>query len=85
MPMSAIQVKNVPEDLHAAARERAEQMGMSLADYVLVLLRRDLALPSRGEWFVRVERRSATNGIDAAEAVRRGRRERDEQLAPRRR
>lgn len=85
MPMSAIQVKNVPEDLHAAARERAEQMGMSLADYVLVLLRRDLAVPSRGEWFVRVERRSATHGTDAAEAVRRGRRERDEQLAPRRR
>jgi plasmid stability protein len=84
MLMSAIQVKNVPEDLHAAARERAEAMGMSLADYVLTLLRRDLAVPSRGEWFVRVGHRSATLGLDAAEAVRQAREERDEHLAHRR-
>lgn len=85
MLMSAIQVKNVPEDLHAAARERAGQMGMTLTDYVILLLRRDLAAPSRGEWFVRIERRSPVTGLDTAEALRRTRKERDEQMAPRRR
>ena len=35
--MGAIQVKDVPEELHEALRRRAIQEGMSLADYVLDL------------------------------------------------
>jgi predicted nucleic acid-binding protein len=45
MPMGAIQVKEVPEELHEALRRRAVQEGMTLADYVLDLIRRDLGLP----------------------------------------
>lgn len=46
-----------------------------------LLLWHDLAAPSRGEWFVRIERRSPVTGLDTAEALRRTRKERDEQMA----
>ena len=48
MPMGAIQVKDVPEELHEALRRRAIQEGMTLADYVLDLIRRDSACPAAG-------------------------------------
>ena len=83
MPMGAIQVKDVPEELHEALRRRAVQEGMTLADYVLDLIRRDLGLPSRREWLerlaasepVKLERGAVTEALHAARA------ERDDQLA----
>jgi hypothetical protein len=48
--MGAIQVKNVPEDLHEALRRRAAEEGMDLQDYLLRLIRRELALPSQHQW-----------------------------------
>jgi hypothetical protein len=48
MPMGAIQVKDVPEELHEALRRRAIQEGMTMADDGLDLIRRDLGLPSPG-------------------------------------
>ena len=59
--MGAIQVKDVPEDLHEALRRRALEQGMTLADYVLDLIRRDLGLPSRREWFERLATREPVN------------------------
>jgi antitoxin FitA len=55
--MSFIQVKNVPDDLHEAVRRRAAIEGMTVSAYVLDLLRRDLALPSRQEWMARLATR----------------------------
>jgi antitoxin FitA len=83
MPMGAIQVKDVPEELHAALRRRATQEGMSLADYVLDLIRRDLGLPSRREWFERLATREPVNlrPGEAAEALHAARAEREAQLA----
>jgi antitoxin FitA len=66
MPMGAIQVKDVPEELHEALRRRAVQEGMSMADYVLDLIRRDLGLPSRREW---LERLAASEPVDLAPGV----------------
>jgi antitoxin FitA len=48
--MGAIQVKNVPADLHEALRRRAADEGMDLQDYVLMLIRRDLRRPTMREW-----------------------------------
>jgi plasmid stability protein len=83
MPMGAIQVKDVPEELHAALRRRATQEGMSLADYVLDLIRRDLGLPSRREWFERLATRGPVNlrPGEAATALHAARAEREAQLA----
>lgn len=78
--MGAIQVKNVPDHLHDRLRDRAEAEGLTIGNYVLQVIERDLALPSRREWFERLHAREPVEGIDAAELIREGRREREEQL-----
>jgi plasmid stability protein len=82
MPMGAIQVKGVPEELHRALRRRAIEEGMSLADYVLDLIRRDLGLPSRREWFERLATREPVDlgPNDVVEAIHASRAERDAQI-----
>ena len=80
MPMGAIQVKDVPEELHEALRRRATQEGMTLADYVLDLIRRDLGLPSRREWLERLATREPVEGGDIAAEIRAARAERDAQI-----
>jgi antitoxin FitA len=81
--MGAIQVKDVPEELHEALRRRAIQEGMTMADYVLDLIRRDLGLPSRREWLERLATREPVDlGPDAVvEALHAARAERDAQIA----
>ncbi len=78
--VSAIQVKNVPEDLHERLRERAEAEGMTIGQYVMRVIEHDLALPSRREWFESLRELEPVEGVDAPEAVRQGRGEREEQL-----
>ena len=48
--MSAIQVKDVPQEIHAQARARAEELGCSLGEYVLSAIRKDLRIPLRAHW-----------------------------------
>jgi hypothetical protein len=52
--MSSVQVKNVDEETHQLLRERATAMGMTLGEYVLELIRKDLRRPSRAEWLTRL-------------------------------
>ena len=75
-------MKDVPEELHEALRRRAIQEGMTMADYVLDLIRRDLGLPSRREWFERLATRAPVNlrPGEAAEEIRAARAERDAQI-----
>jgi antitoxin FitA len=80
--MGALQVKDVPEELHEALRRRAVQEGMTMADYVLDLIRRDLGLPSRREWLERLATREPVD-IDRetiVEALHAARAERDAQI-----
>ncbi len=78
--VSAIQVKNVSEDLHERLRERAETEGMTIGQYVMRVIEHDLALPSRREWFESLRELEPVEVLDAPEAVRQGREEREEQL-----
>ncbi|HJT99960.1 MAG TPA: hypothetical protein VJ966_02000 [Actinomycetes bacterium] len=80
--MGAIQVKDVPQELHEALRRRALEQGMTMADYVLDLIRRDLGLPSRREWFERLATREPVNlrPGEAAEIIRAERAEREAQI-----
>ncbi|MDP8969564.1 MAG: hypothetical protein M3N52_03505 [Actinomycetota bacterium] len=55
--MGNLQVKNIPEDVHAELRRRAAQAGMTVRDYVLGLIRRDQSMPSRQDWVASVRRR----------------------------
>jgi antitoxin FitA len=73
MLMSAIQVKGVPEPLHAELRRRAEEEGMSLSEYVLDVLRRDLTVPGQRQWLERLGSREpvrTTGVLDALDAAR---------------
>jgi plasmid stability protein len=81
--MSAIQVKDVPADLHERLRERARAEGRSLSDYVLYVLERDLALPTTREWLKELKRSDSVTDVsreDILEALHKGREERDEQI-----
>ena len=48
--MSNVQVKNLNPGIHDQLRERAVAAGLTISDYVLELIRRDLRLPSRKQW-----------------------------------
>lgn len=75
--MGNIQVKNVPEDLHEQVRRRAAAEGTTLRDYVLGLIRRDLALPSKAEWFAQLATRPTEDVGPAAEVIAEERAKRD--------
>ncbi len=81
--MSAIQVKDVPLELHERLRARARAEGRSLSDYVLYVLERDLAMPTAREWLDRVKRGQPVTGVsreDILESIQQGRKERDERI-----
>jgi plasmid stability protein len=80
--VSAIQVKNVPELLHRRLRERAQNEGRSLSEYILEILERDLATPSTREWLSRLKEDPAVDiePGEIARLIQEGRAERDEQI-----
>ncbi len=84
--MSAIQVKNVPLELHDRLRARARLEGRNLSDYVLDVLRRDLRVPSTVEWLERLEQDEPVSTIssqDVSDTIHEARTERDEQIVGR--
>jgi plasmid stability protein len=81
--MSAIQIKNVPPELHERLRERARREGRNLSEYALDVLERDLALPTTREWLARLREDEPVPCITSEEIVsliHEGRAERDEQI-----
>lgn len=81
--VSAIQIKNVPPELHEQLRERARREGRNLSEYALGVLERDLAVPTTREWLERLRQDEPVQGIGSDEVVsviHEGRAERDEQI-----
>ena len=73
--MPHLQVKNVPEDVYAALRERASAARSTVRDYVLDLVEEDLARPSVTSWLDEVRasrparvpgRRAIADALDGA-------------------
>jgi hypothetical protein len=84
--VSIIQVKNVPPEVHAELRRRADQEGLTIRDYVLKLIEKDQRLPSKQDWLDRVaELEPIKVSRSAAEMVREGREERDREQGARER
>lgn len=80
--MAAIQVKDVPEDLHEELRRRAAARGVTLGQYLLELIRRDLRRPRLLEWaesHPTIEERTG-RAPDVVEALRQAREERDAEM-----
>jgi antitoxin FitA len=80
--MKHLQVKNVRPDLHEAVRKRAAEEGMTMSEYVIDLLRRDLTLPSQRQWLACLGARSpVATGDEIVPALDAVRQARDEELA----
>ncbi len=77
--MSFIQIKNVPQNLHDAVRRRAAEEGVTMSEYVLELLEKELALPSRRQWRTQLASRQAV-AVIAAEELDAVRQERGDEL-----
>jgi plasmid stability protein len=79
--MGAIQIKNVPEELHEAIRSRAAEEGKTVSAYVLDLIRHDLEVPTMRAWLARLGNREPVRPFDSAAAVQDMRAEWDRELA----
>ncbi|MDP9444870.1 MAG: hypothetical protein M3P83_11215 [Actinomycetota bacterium] len=68
--MATLQVKNLPDDVHAALRQRARQEGTTVSELVTRMLRREVALPSMTEWLADVQgRRGGGLDVDVTELL----------------
>jgi plasmid stability protein len=56
--MPSIQIKDVPEDVHATLRRRAAASGKSLQEYLLARLADEARAPTLEEILDRIEERS---------------------------
>jgi hypothetical protein len=75
--MAAIQVKDVPADLHRRLRERAAADRVTLSTYVLRVLERDAGRPSTREWLATLADREPVREVDVAGALAGARSDRD--------
>ena len=76
MLMANLQIRNMPDDLHARIAERAREQGITMSEYALRLLRADLARPSIASWVEQVRAGSASQprvDVDAALEIERAR------------
>ena len=72
--MKMLQVRNIPEDLHRALKERAAREGTTMSDLVLRELPRLAHRPSPEEVMERIRRRSPVRAGDRpADTIRRDR------------
>ncbi|MDZ7674547.1 MAG: hypothetical protein U5K30_05715 [Acidimicrobiales bacterium] len=68
--MPSIQVKDVPDEVHATLRRRAAAAGMSLQEYLLDRLKEDASTPTLDEVLDRAGGRAGGQAtIDAAVAA----------------
>ncbi|MFV0373931.1 FitA-like ribbon-helix-helix domain-containing protein [Microbacterium sp.] len=62
--MSTLQVRNLPDELHARLGERAQRLGMSRSEYVTRVLRDDLMRPLIDDWAASVRVSGPARPID---------------------
>jgi antitoxin FitA len=67
--MKTIQVRNVPDELHRALKERAAREGTTMSDLILVQLPRVAHKPSPEQLLARISRRAGVTGRPAADLI----------------
>ncbi len=68
--MPSIQVKHVPDDVHATLRRRAAAAGQSLQEYLRSKLIHDARHPTNAELFDRIDARRGAQEVSADEVTR---------------
>lgn len=77
--MGNLQIKNLPDQLHAELRRRARRRGVSMRDYVLALIERDQRRQSTSEWLDEIAVDPPVDLVpDVAKTIRRARGDRDD-------
>lgn len=71
-----IQIRNVPADLHRKAKSRAALAGMTLSDYALRALEREVSAPTMAEIAARIRLLEPVEADPSAAAVLRAERDR---------
>lgn len=80
--MKTVQIRNVPDDVHAALRARAALAGVSLSDYALAELERVARRPEVSDVLRRASSRAGgATTRDIVSAVRDGRQRGDASTA----
>jgi plasmid stability protein len=67
--MKLLQVRNIPDDLHRALKERAAREGTTMSDLVLRELPRLAHKPSPQQVLARIRSGSPVGGAPAAELI----------------
>lgn len=76
--MANLQVKNIPDPLHQRLRRYVRKHDLTLSDFVLEAIKREL---SRSEWLEHLSKRPMTDlGISAAALLEQERHQRDGEL-----
>lgn len=75
--VAAIQVRDVPAELHRRLRQRAAADRVTLSTYVLRVLERDASKPSTREWFDQLASREPVREVDVTGALEGSRTDRD--------
>ncbi|MBC7593404.1 MAG: hypothetical protein H7288_05620 [Kineosporiaceae bacterium] len=76
--MVNVQVKRVPDELHMALKKRASDLGISLNDLLLEMLKRELSRPPIEQWIAEVRSLGIHKQIDVEKLMDDVRDERDE-------
>jgi antitoxin FitA len=71
--MKMLQVRNIPDELHRALKERAAREGTTMSELVLRELPRLAYDPSPAQVLARIREREPVGGPRAAELIRRER------------
>lgn len=68
--MSTLQVKNLPDELHAELIARARAERITLSEFVTRTLRKELARPSLDAWIESIDKREGKKlDIDSGELI----------------
>ncbi len=78
-----IQIRDVPDDVHATLRVRAAEAGVSLSDYILAQIERLASRPTMADVLLRAQQRAGSGpSVDAiVAAVRSARDDHDDPAA----
>ena len=66
---SLVQIRDVPEDVHAILKSRAALSGVSLSEYLRTVLERAASRPTPAELAARVRLRGVPEGLEPSEAA----------------
>jgi len=64
-----VQIRDVPDDVHAILKSRAALSGVSLSEYLRTVLERAASRPTPAELSARIRLRGTATGLESSEVV----------------